>query len=352
MKVNREKLLHCLDSVRPGLSPREILEQSKSFVFQGGFVRTFNDETACKAPSPLGKKISGAVPADKLLEVLGRLPDDELDVEVKDGELIVAGKRRKAGLRMDAEILLPLDAVEEPDEKGWSPLPADFAEAVATVGRCAGTDETELARVCVHIHPKWLEASDNYQVCRWRLKTGLEEPVLVRQAAVKDVAKLGVTELARTESWLHFRNPEGFILSVRRYAGDYPDFAKILHVDGTKVALPKGLGEAAKNAGLFSKENTDGDSVLIDLKPGKLRVKGQGISGWYEERSKIAYDGPSLSFLAPPELLADVVSRHNEVIVSETRLKAELGKCVFVSCLTARDKPNGTVTDAEEDGGE
>ena len=55
MLIDRAKLLAALELVSPGLSPREILEQSSCVVFRGGRIATFNDEVACSVKFPMGE---------------------------------------------------------------------------------------------------------------------------------------------------------------------------------------------------------------------------------------------------------------------------------------------------------
>ena len=61
MKINREELLNQLESVLPGLSTREIIEQSSCFVFMNKEVITYNDEISCSHKSRLD--IEGAIVA-------------------------------------------------------------------------------------------------------------------------------------------------------------------------------------------------------------------------------------------------------------------------------------------------
>ena len=183
MRVNREELLKVLQSVSPGLAAKEILEQSSCLVFLDGKVATFNDEVACSRKSPLD--LTGAVKAKPLLELLGKLAEDDIEVEQSNGELLVKGKRRKAGVRMEAEVMLPVDAVEEPDE--WMKLPAEFSEAVSIVHTCASGEESQFVLTCVHIHPEYLEACDKLQVVRYPLETGVEESTLVRAESLRKI---------------------------------------------------------------------------------------------------------------------------------------------------------------------
>jgi hypothetical protein len=342
-KVSREQFLRTLESVYPGVSPREILEQSSCFVLLDGDVCSFNDEVACRAPSGLGRKVKGAVKAEPLLNVLRQLPEEEIEVSQGYGELVIQGKRREAHLRMEADIALPVDSVKIPAE--WKDLPAEFGEAVGLVGNCAGEDQSRFNLTCVHIHPKWVEACDNFQLCRWRLRTGVAAPVLIRQTSAKSVVTMGANSFAEDPSWLHFKNAAGLVLSCRRYVEDYPDLTRILDVEGEPCKLPKGLAEAADKAAIFSKENPEQNQVLVELRPGRLAVKGSGASGWYRETKKLDYQGRPIAFLVNPELLAEVVNRHRECRMSADRLKVEGPSYVYVACLGKPEIENGRETD-------
>lgn len=330
-KVNREAILHQLECVQPGLSPKEIIEQSSCFVFQDNQVMTYNDEIACCHNSDL--KLSGAVQAAPLMALLRKLPEDEIEVEAGDGELLVTGNKRKAGIRMESEILLPVEKVETP--KKWKDLPADFGEAVAMVQECAGKNENDgFSITCVHLHPEWIEASDNYQIARYTMQLPIKAPSLVRRDSIKHIVALDMTEFSETESWLHFRNASGLRLSCRRYLEKFKEFSKFLKVKGEPTTLPKGLGESADMAEIFSAENTDSTEVTVELRPGKLRLKGMGATGWYSEVKKLKYHGQPLSFMIAPKLLAEITRRHNECEIAEERLVVRSGNFIYVSCLS------------------
>jgi hypothetical protein len=345
-RINRDELLHQLESVQPGLSVREIIEQSSCFVFDEGTVMTFNGEDACRLKTKLD--ITGAVRAAPVMALLRQLGEQELEIEVGKNELVVTGKNRSAGISMEAQILLPIDKVEKP--KGWKPLHEEFAEAIQIVQQCTGKDESKFYTTCVHVGPKWVEACDNYQITRYKLKTGFANDTLVRGTSIKHIVTLGMTHFSETQNYVHFRNSIGLVFSCRRFVEDYPDLASFLKVSGEPTVLPKGLGEAATKAEIFSSENADDNQVLVKLRSGKLMVKGTGVSGWYEERKKLKYDGPPLDFLVSPKLLVEITKRHNECEIMEDRLKVDGGKFVYVTCLgTSNDKEKEEPVEEEEE---
>ncbi len=287
------------------------------------------------------------MPRPGIFDVLGKLPDDELTATVEKGRLTFDGRGKKSWWNTEADIILPVANVETPTV--WLPLHKDFCEAINTVAPCAAGAKYSFELTCVHLAPKWVEAGDNYQCCRWRLKTGLEESTLVRADSVKHVASLGMSEFAVTPSWMHFRNEKQVTLSCRRYLETYPDRTAYLDVTGQPVTLGKGLADACTRAGVFSSENGDLDFVRVVLKPGKIKVVGEGVSGGHEERRKCAYDGPDLDFLISPKLLAKIVTEHPDVQVAAGTLKVSGAKWAFVAALGAPDTNKEPVAAMEED---
>ena len=330
MKINREELLNQLESVLPGLSQREIIEQSSCFVFMDGEVITYNDEISCSHKSCLD--IEGAIVAMPLINILRKLPDEILEITTTKNELLIKGKsRRRISIRLEAEIELPIESIKKP--KKWKDLPDDFADAISMVKSCAGKNETEFTMTCIHLTPEWIEACDNYQAARFKTEMDLKRDVLVRKESLKYIISLDITEFGETKSWIHFKNSTGLVLSCRRFVEEYQSLSKILKVKGEPTVLPKGLKEAAERAMIFSAENTEDSRVIINLQKGKLRIKGEGASGWFREDKKIKYNGKPLSFTIDPILLIDLVQRHNKCQISKKQLMVKVGKFKYTTVL-------------------
>jgi len=330
MKIDRENLLRCLSSVSAGLASREIIEQSACYVFRDGKVITFNDEVAAVHDCPL-TGFEAAIPAKPFTELLRKLAEETVNIIWKDGYLEVSGKNKKAKIRGEAEIALPFDTVEDADS--WAALEPDFAEAVGIVESCASNDDSSFVLTCVHIMPDYIEACDNFQVCRYPIKTGLTEECLVRHAALRSLAGLGIIEIGASQSWLHFRNSDGLVLSCRRWVEDYQELGGLLEWSGDKVTLPPGLDEAVSKAEVFSAEDAENNNVCLKLNSGKMSIIGEGQFGKYQERKTVAYDGPDMEFLIAPKLLAAIGKRATDCELMPGRLKIDAGKFVYVASL-------------------
>ncbi len=334
MRINREDFLKELESVTPGLSTREIIEQSSCFIFKDKTVMTYNDEIACSHKSCLS--IEGAVQALPLIAILRKLQEENLEVMCNEEELLIKGKRKRAGIRMEAEILLPVDSIEKP--KKWKDLPDDFADSIQIVQQCAGRDETRFSLTCVHLTPKWVEACDGYQAARYKIKIDINENTLVRKESLKYIVSLDMTKFSETKNWIHFKNSSGLILSCRRWVEDYPELDDLLGVEGVPTSFPKGLKEAIEKAEVFSTENVEDNQVTVDLQVGKLRITGRGASGYYQEVKKIKYKGRPMSFSIAPNLLSDLIQRHNSCQIAKDKLKVDAGKDSYVTVLEIPDK--------------
>ncbi len=350
VKVKREQLLQVLESVSPGLAIREILEQSTCFALKDGEVITYNDEIACRADSKLPKKWLGVVPASKLLDVLRKRDEEEIEVDIVEGHFQVSDikRRRVSAVTMEAEILMPIDKLERPEE--WIPLHEEFGEAIGMAVQCYSDDESKPELTQVHIHPKWVEACDNKQAVRWRLKTQVKSSVLVRGDSLKQMCSMDMVNFSLGEAWIHFKNPNGLIFSIKRWNATYKDLTSVFDVSGgKKTSLPNGLIEEVDLANIFSSDNPDSNKVLIELRDGRMILKGQGVTGWHRAIKKVKWDGDPLGFLIAPALLSDLAKRHSECEITETRLKVDGGKFIYIASL---NKPNDTkpLKSVEENG--
>lgn len=332
-KVNRQEIFKRLQMVSPGLATREIQEQSSCFVFIDGDVVTFNEEVACRITCDLGVE-KAAVAGDKLLEVLGKIPEETVDVSTENGCLLFKGKGRSFGLAMEEEIVLPIQSLEVPQK--WKQIPDGFLEAVKFAVGCTLKQSERFCLTCINIHPDYIEACDNFQLMRYPIKTGTPAPTLVAAEAIKHIIKLDVqvVEYSFTKVWLHFKTAEGLIYSCRRYEDTYPSLNDLVEdTGGEELTLPGSLLEAVGLAEVFSKDNPDSDSVMLQIKENRLGVKGESGKGWYKELKKVSYNGPPISFMILPRILEEICKNHSVCTINNRRLRVDNGKFHYVTLL-------------------
>lgn len=338
--INREDFVYLLESVKAGLSPREIVEQSSCIAFKDGRVVTFNEEVMCSAPSGLPKEWTAAVQHKPLIDQVHKWPDETLTISLGEVFKVSAGARLLE-LNMERQVLMPLEKVEQPGTN-WKPMHEDLTDAISIVESCAGKDESNQALTCIHVTPDWIEACDNFQLTRYKFKTGFSESCIKRDS-LKIVPALEMREYTETETWLHFRGKSGLILSVRKHKEEYNDLSPFLEVQGTKTILPKGVADAVERAKLLSDENADNPQIKVDLHNGRIVIVGEGASGKFTETKKVKYSGERIKFTVGPQLFLDLIKRHTDCVVSPNyRIKVDGPSWRFVACLdpvtTAKSK--------------
>ena len=331
MKVQRELLLNHLCLVSAGLAAKDMVEQSSCFAFEKGKIFTFNDEISCSVKSPI--EIEGAVSATPLMELLSKMHEDEIDVSQNSNNIIIKGIDKIAHFNLQNKITLPFDDVEQP--KKWSHLNPEFSEAIDIVQATAarGT-QSSFHLTCIHITPEIIESCDNHQATRYPLRTGVKDDVLIRQSSIKHVAALGMDEVSCGANWMHFQNTNvsDLVMSCRYTTQiDYTNLDGIFEVKGTPATLPGGLEEAAEKAQVFTKDQAT-EVVTVHLHDDVLILKGQGTSGEYTEKKKVKFKG-DVTFTIAPKLLAEIVNRANDCLISKEQLLVNTGKFTYVTAL-------------------
>lgn len=322
MKLNRKSLIAALQAVSVGLAKKEVIAQSTCFVFtEDGQVVTYNDEIAVSHPIKVG--FTGAVAAKELLAILNKTKAEEIELELKSGELFFKGSRAKAGLRVQSDIELPITDLAQPEESDWKKLPANFCEALSFCLFSVSKDQNKQLLTCVHIRGQFAESSDNFRVTVFDMgKDALKvfkKNFLVPAHAAKSVVSYKPVKYAMTEGWLHFKTDTGMQFSCRTFDEDYPNVEKILNVKGNKLQFPSKLGEIMDRASIFSEEAY----VTISIEENKLTVSAEGLNGWFKEESRISYAGEATEFDIAPEFMKSIMKINDTAIVGEKLLKFE-----------------------------
>jgi len=338
MKLKRSDLKAALEVVKPGLVVNGVLEQSDSFAFVEDSVVTFNQELSISHPIE-GMDITGAVKADELYGLLAKLKAEELDISTTAEELLIKSERTKAGLRLFADITLPLDQLKNKGE--WIKLDKDFLKALRfTMASCANQTSRPVLQN-IHIHQTGLEASDGFRVSRYNVKTGLDNVLLRASSAIKilqlnpvEVTMGGDTE--HGDSWIHFRNEAGTIISCMTTSEEYPNTDTVVKVKGESITFPKAMDAMIDRAHVFSKDSDflrEKIEVVLDKRVLKMRAESE--TGWIEDSAPIRYDGEAFTFNVIPYLFKDILQETQTCILGKDRVKFETEDWVYVAILLA-----------------
>jgi len=314
--MNRQLLLSTLEQVRPGLAKKEIVEQSNTFLFVDGTVTTFNDEICVQAPLPEDcADLEGAVNAQELHDLLHKVDQDEIEIKSLKKELRITGKGFKSGVRRQTVELVP--QMGKPGKK--KRLHKNLLDAIRACMFSVSDDASRPLLTCIHVAPDLVESCDNFRLTRFPLDTGVKKAVLIPGRYAEHLRNFPIRTLQTSEGWLHFRTRDGIVFSCRTYSEDYPDLSRLYPDKGTKVILPKkGITDLLESASVFiDAEHRLEAAVKLTFKPGKLKIRSDGASGWFEGRYKIKYKGPETTARLNPHMLREILKHSGKALLGE-----------------------------------
>ncbi len=322
MKISKSELLNALEKVRPGLSNRDLIEQATSFTFLGDRVVTYNDEISISHPVK-GLDVTGAIKAQALYAFLNKIKKDEIDIEWQENQVLIKAGKSKAGLVFEQEVRLPIE--EEIGQMGkWRKLPDNFIEALKFCYPCCSKDMSRPVLTCVSVSKDKIEASDSYQIVQHTLDGEMPgKDFLIPATAAKELVRYKVNEITKGESWIHFRTEDGTVFSCRVLNNEFPDTSKHLQVDGVAFGFPKNIDQVLERADIFSKkESSAGDlaMVIVEIKDGRVRISADNEYGWFEEESRVKYDGDPVKFAVGIEFMISLVGKLQNCIIGDDKI--------------------------------
>jgi DNA polymerase III sliding clamp (beta) subunit (PCNA family) len=319
--MQKEALLKALETVRPGLASKEMIEQSTSFAFMSDRVVTYNDEISISHPVE-GLDIEGAIKAEELYKLLSKLKGDELKLKKTAKEITITSDKTTAGITLQSEIKLPLEEIGELGK--WKILPEGFVDKLTFCLFSCSRDMGRPVLTCIHVNKAgYIESCDNLRLTH--SLQGEEMPVdtfLIPQSSAQQLVKYGVNKIAEGKGWVHFKTEEGTIFSCRIFQDNFPDTSKILEVEGKEITLPHSMDNIIDRASIFSKrEYALDEEVEVIIEDGQMTVWAQSDTGWIKEETKVRYRGDKISFSINPKFLKEILPIIRKGVLGENKIK-------------------------------
>jgi DNA polymerase III sliding clamp (beta) subunit (PCNA family) len=343
MKINKTELMNALEVVKPGLSTKEIIDQTTSFAFKGNRVYTYNDEISITTKTPdLG--FDGAIKASELFDFLKKVKNDEIEVNFDDetNEVVLKAGRAKVGFTLANEIVLPLE--EELSEKDeWKKLPKRFLSAIRFTIPCASNDMSNPKITCVHLKSTgFAEATDNFRIAQFDMKRKMPvKDTIIPASSLKEVLKLSPTFVSQGNGWLHFKNENDVLISCRVFDEKFVEVQPVIdHTEeGILFDFPETLPEILEKAEIFTKSQSklsDDEKVDVIVNDKKLMVHCQSETAWFKESVSIKdYTGENFTFSITPYLLKFILEQTNTCMIMSNMLRFEGKNWVYVSSLSS-----------------
>jgi DNA polymerase III sliding clamp (beta) subunit (PCNA family) len=327
MKVKIEDLKNVLKILKPGLSNgKETTDQSNMFAFQDGMAFTYNDDISVRTPLPI-KKVKGAVSAKELQALISKLKGDECDVEFTDNELLIKNGKIKAGIRLEAEIHMPIEEIKIPKPDKFMLLPEKFDKILRSVVFSTSKDMSREILTVINCDQAIVESTDSERATQCDLdKDYFSTPILIPAEAAKPLISYGkIIAYAVNGGWLHFDLDGTSVFSCRTMAGKFPELDELFVVNGQELVFPAEIKDMMDRAGIFIEADFDQEKLVeISISDkGVLKVRAEGDSGWLEESMRVKHSGSAIQFNINPQYLIQILSTVDKGIVSDNRILFE-----------------------------
>lgn len=315
MKIEKQKLIDILAAVKPGLSSKEVIEQTTHFIFGDGEVYTYNDKISISHETDLNIG-DFAIQGEELFKILNKLKEEEIDLEIVKNKLQVTAGKTKAVLNIDNEIKVPM--IDIPDD--FDPLPANFTHAVKFCLFSVSKNMTKPELTCLNITENQVQSCDNFRLTFHDLDGELQA-FLLQGSAAEQLIKYSPVEYVIDNSWIHFANESGVIFSCRTVNYTYPDIDSLSKVEGNDVHLPQSLTESVEKAEILATEEFEQDRFIsLTLSKNKLKVKGEGQLGWIEDEIKIDYKGEKSTLKVHPNHFVDILKHLEKAVIGDNSI--------------------------------
>lgn len=338
--MKASEIKKVLESVKPGLSKKEVLEQASHILFKSGKVWTFNDEVSVRAPLNIGIE-DFSVQADQLYEVVNRLsPESEVKATLANNELLIRAGKQRANLRTSETIKLPVEEeIQEPED--WKKIPESLFSSLRSVMFSASRSIPIFS--CVHIKKDFLETCDDHRATRcslnWEEEAEDWEINLIAKNAEK-ILSYNPTKYGIVGDWISFLEEGGLMLSIRIIPEAYPDISQIVNMEGkVDFELPSDLSDALDWASVpLDKPLTYDSQVKITIGKGRIVLYGKGESGWADHTINCTYKGNSETFEIHPGFFKDLIKLNPSVKLGENILRVDSKNLIHVTSLNANSE--------------
>lgn len=307
--------------LRPGVDTKDIVESMTYYFFSGTDIITYNNKISIQHPFKSEFKLF--VKAKDLFGLLSKTTMEEVSLKEKDGKLNVSSKKFKANLAtiIDEEVVARIKAVEKSLKKiKWETLPENFCTNLSLCSYTASKQESDGTLTCVYINKTDCSSSDNNRVSHAILSSEMDT-MLVKASEIKNLMAIAPLEYSVTKSWLHFRNKENCIFSIRRISGDFPEFLQFFEFKGIKLDLPKDILEGVDIASIFM--DSDDSAINFNIKDNICIISIKSDNGKIQHRSKIKYKGKEIAFSINPDFLREMMQYSSTITLGKDKIKLQ-----------------------------
>ncbi len=292
MKIQRQKLIDVLTAVKPGLAKKAIIDQATHFIMTGQEILTYNDRICISYP--FKTDFSCSIIAEEFYKILMRITHNEVDIELKDGQLAISAQRVRAHMATESgdNVLPMIESLKLERAKLLAkPLPEDFIEGVTLCMFSAAKDMGTPILTCLYLNGDMIASTDDMRISEFKMSKSMGCSILLPAASAMELVKFNVKQfaIAPKKTWVYFFTEDGAVFCSRLVSGQFPDYAKFMTgFDSDKIDLPDDMPGLVETASILAEGDNDQDrQVEVAIDKGRIKCKGQNKIGWVESDARI-----------------------------------------------------------------
>jgi hypothetical protein len=313
MHIDRKEFVSALKLAMPGIgSGTSVLEGADTFIFDDGYIHSFNDAISVSVPFVLLNKqkepVSGALKAKDLFDLLNRFGDDTITFIPKEGFWVFLSGNSKAELTLLESGLNDRIHNLFSEKLDWIDLPETFMKGVSI---CQLSNNTsQLAGTFVKDNV--VMSTDTTRIGWYDMGASIDNSFWISDQASKELLKLvNPRQLSISKSWVHFKTEAGAIFSCKQIAqANYPvdKIGTLLKVHKKEKGdlyneFPTGLADAVNRAAALAGNIEGHDTIRLTFDKDGVEVFSQRTSGKFTEI--IPWEKPFKDEMAPISIFMD-----------------------------------------------
>ncbi len=340
MRVKKDILLKTLEALQPGISDRDIKDQYKHFGFTKDDAISYNDMICVVAP--FKSEIEFSVPAKEFYNIIKRLPNDDIDIQLADGKLSFKSGKTKASMKTQEgkDIFAGLENTGFYDIKKMSPLPSNFFAGLKLCVPSASKDQTNKKLTGLYIDKDVVMATDFLRASRYIFKEDIDGTFLMDATHIQELLKYSeMDSFYKNDNWVFFENKDGVTFCSRLISlppdQKFPAVDDILDFKGIEIELPESLKESVEMALVMANGDTPAETLIeVVISNGKISCKGENDNGWVinELSADIKLDR-EIKFEINPGFLMDIMNLTRKMVYIEGRAKFETKDFSHALCI-------------------
>ena len=295
MNIKRSDLLSALRKCSPGVDMTKVVfDASDCFVLKDKRVYSYNDKVSVSSELDLGDKVKCAVKGKELVNILTKLPSEDIDVSfTKKSMKIVCGE-----IEASFNLINWNDGVFEKLNIGdeWLPLGDKFTQSLGLCNIKYSTTMSDKRKEVsgVYIYGDNMISSDGKQINI----VGTDDcgdNFFIHYPFVSDLLKFeDIDSVQITKAWLHFKTKDDTVISIRNMPWSSEIAEKIKKsVEVTNgsckfaVKVPKELFDAVDRASVMSMNVEFKNALVLKVSKDCFEVSGEKTAGAYDEKVPI-----------------------------------------------------------------